>query len=341
MATRRYIADLRPGDSIEDEVFVVSKKELRQSQSGSKFISLVVSDKSAKISAKIWQATDSMYKTIPQAGYLRLKARIDEYRGEPQMIIEGIRPVDPTSVNLADLLPCTSKDVEAMWKRTLEILRKIKNKDLLILLKQFITDPEFVAAYKRAPAAVTFHHAYIGGLMEHTLSLLETAAAILPLYPQVNADLVLAGLFLHDIGKIKELSANAVFEYTDEGQLVGHIVQATIWIEQKAAEAEKECGGRFPTDLKCVLQHIVLAHHGEYEFGSPKLPAMAEAAMVHYIDVMDAKVQAFCAAVDGCHDDESRWTDWVRSLNTRVYRFDGAEGPAGAARQLPPLTLGQ
>jgi 3'-5' exoribonuclease len=332
---------LRPGDSIEDEVFVVSKKDLRQRQSGSKFISLVVSDKSAKISAKIWQATDSMYKTIPQAGYLRLKARIDEYRGEPQMIIEGIRPVDPTSVNLADLLPCTSKDVEAMWKRTLEILRKIKNKDLLILLKQFITDPEFVAAYKRAPAAVTFHHAYIGGLMEHTLSLLETAAAILPLYPQVNADLVLAGLFLHDIGKIKELSANAVFEYTDEGQLVGHIVQATIWIEQKAAEAEKECGGRFPTDLKCVLQHIVLAHHGEYEFGSPKLPAMAEAAMVHYIDVMDAKVQAFCAAVDGCHDDESRWTDWVRSLNTRVYRFDGAEGPAGAARQLPPLTLGQ
>ena len=131
MATRRYIADLRPGDTVEDEVFVVSKKELRQSQNGSKFISLTVSDKSAKVSAKIWQATDGMYKTIPQAGYLRLKARIDEYRGDLQMIIEAIKPVDPTSVNLADLLPCTTKDVEVMWKRTVEILRKIKNSDLL------------------------------------------------------------------------------------------------------------------------------------------------------------------------------------------------------------------
>lgn len=326
MATRRFLGDLRPGDTVEDEVFVVSKKELRQGQNGSKFISLVVSDKTAKVSAKIWQATDNMYKTIPQAGYLRLKGRIDEYRGELQMVIEAIRPVDPTSVNLADLLPCTAKDVEVMWKRTVEILRKIKNRELLILLKQFISDPDFVAAYKRAPAAVTFHHAYIGGLCEHTLSLLETAAAILPLYPDLNPDLVLTGLFLHDVGKIKELSANAAFEYTDEGQLLGHIVQATIWIEQKALEAEKECGGKFPADLKCVLQHIILAHHGEYEYGSPKLPALAEAALVHYIDVMDAKINAFCSAVDQCRDDDSTWTDWVRSLNTRVYRFNGNNG---------------
>jgi 3'-5' exoribonuclease len=153
MATRRYIADLRPGDTVEDEVFVVSRKELRQSQTGSKFISLTVSDKTAKISAKIWQATDGMYKTIPQTGYLRVKGRIDEYRGELQMIIEAIRPVDPTSVNLADLVPCTSKDVEAMWKRAIEILRTIKSKEILILLKQFIGDPEFAAGFKRAPSA--------------------------------------------------------------------------------------------------------------------------------------------------------------------------------------------
>lgn len=118
----------------------------------------------------------------------------------------------------------------------------------------------------------------------------------------------------------------AAFEYTDEGQLLGHIVQATIWIEQKALEAEKECGGKFPADLKCVLQHIILAHHGEYEYGSPKLPALAEAALVHYIDVMDAKINAFCSAVDQCRDDDSTWTDWVRSLNTRVYRFNGNNG---------------
>lgn len=322
---RHFLKDMKSGDTIDDEVFVVSRKELRQSQNGSMFISLQVSDKTARISAKIWQATEGMYKTIPQSGFLRLRGRFDEYRGEPQMIIEGIKPVDPTSVNLADLLPCTTKDVDQMWKRTVEILRTIKNKDVLLLLKQFIADEEFVKAYKRSPAAVSFHHAYIGGLAEHTLSLLESAAALLPHYPQVSSDLVLAGLFLHDIGKIKELSSNAAFEYTDEGQLVGHIVQTTIWIEQKAAEAAKECSRPFPASLKSVLQHIVLAHHGEYEYGSPKLPATPEAAMVHYLDVMDAKVQAFCAALDDCADD-SNWTEFVRSLNTRVYRLpNGAQ----------------
>ncbi len=324
MAGRVYIADMRSGDTVDDEVFVVSRKELRQSQNGSKFISLVVSDKTAKVSAKIWQATDGMYQNIPQAGYLRLRARVDEYRGDLQMIIEGMKPVDPDSVNLADLLPCTDGDCDQMWKRTLEILRTVKNKDLLLLLKQFIADPQFVTAYKRSPAAVSYHHAYIGGLLEHTLSLLETGCAILPLYPQLNADLVLAGLFLHDVGKIKELSSGAAFEYTDEGQLVGHIVQATIWIEQKALEAEKESGAPFPSDLKCALQHIILAHHGEFEYGSPKLPAMAEAAMVHYIDVMDARLQAFCSAIQQCRDDTSNWTEYVRSLSTRVYRFNGA-----------------
>lgn len=317
---RRFLGDMKSGDMIEDEVFVISRKELRQSQSGSMFISLQVSDKTARVSAKIWQATEGMYKTIPQSGFLRLRGRFDEYRGEPQMIIEGIKPVDPTSVNLADLLPCTTKDIEGMWKRTLDILRTIKSKDILLLLKQFIADEAFVTAYKRSPAAVTFHHAFIGGLMEHTLTLLESAVAVLPVYPQLNGDLVLAGLFLHDIGKIKELSSNAAFEYTDEGQLIGHIVQTTIWIEQKAAATEAESGKAFPPALKNVLQHIVLAHHGEYEYGSPKLPATPEAAMVHYLDVMDAKVQAFCAAQDKT-DPDSDWSEFVRSLNTRVYRL--------------------
>lgn len=317
---RRYLADMKTGDTIEDDVFVISRKELRPSRNGSMFISLVVSDKTAKVSAKIWQATENMYKTIPQGGFLRLRGRMDEYNGDKQMIVEGIRPVDPTSVNLADLLPCTSRDVEQMWKRTLEILRKIKDKDLLALIKCFVSDEEFVKAYKRSPAAVSFHHAYIGGLLEHTLGLLESAAALVPLYPQVNGDLVLTGLFLHDIGKIKELSSNAAFEYTDEGQLVGHIVQTTIWIEQKTAEVAQECGRPFPAALKTVLQHIVLAHHGEYEYGSPKLPATPEAAMVHYLDVMDARIQAFTAAIDQC-DADSLWTDFVRSLNTRVYRY--------------------
>ena len=230
-----------------------------------------------------------------------------------------------------------------MWKRTVEILRKIKNKDLLILLKQFIGDPEFVAAYKRSPAAVSFHHAYIGGLMEHTLSLLETGAAILPLYPQAQRGRGAGGAVparcRQDQGTVSQRRIR-VHGRGAAGR--AHRAGDDLDRAEGRSRPRRSAAGKFPTDLKCVLQHIVLSHHGEYEYGSPKLPAMAEAAMVHYIDVMDAKVQAFCAAVDGCHDDDSHWTEWVRSLNTRVYRFDGAGGSASAAAlPLPPLRLGQ
>jgi len=321
---RRFIEEMQLGDTIEDEVFVICQKDLRQAKNGSLFISLAVGDRTGRIPAKIWDATEGMYQSIPEGGFLRLRGRIEEYRGEPQLKVEAIRPVDPNSVNLADLLPHTQHDIEQMWQRLLEILRGIKNHDLLMLIKQFVTDEEFAEAFKRAPAAVSYHHAYIGGLLEHTLNLLEVAEVILPRYPQLNRDVVLAGLFLHDIGKAKELAYEAAFTYTDEGQLVGHIVQAAIWIEQKAAEAEKESGSPFPADLKHVLQHIVLAHHGAHEFGSPKLPATPEAAMVHFLDVMDAKMQAFAAAIEQDRDESRNWTDWIRSLETRVYKPDPA-----------------
>ena len=174
MATRRYIADLRPGDTVEDEVFVINKKELRQSQNGSKFISLVVSDKRRK-GLRQDLAGDRQHVQNDPAGRLPApQARIDEYRGELQMIVEGIKPVDPTSVNLADLLPCTTKDVEVMWKRTVEILLQIKSKDLLILLKQFIGVSGIRGGLQAAPAASFHHAAQHPRVMEHTLSLLET-----------------------------------------------------------------------------------------------------------------------------------------------------------------------
>jgi len=323
---RRYIADLQPGDVVEDQVFVISRKELRKAQNGSMYIAITVGDKTGRMPARLWQATEGMYNSIPEGGFLRLRGRTEEYRGEVQLIIEGINPVDPKTVDLAELLPHTQRDIEQMWARTLEILRTISNRDILHLIKQFVTDEQIVHDFKRAPAAVAYHHAYIGGLLEHTLNMLEIAEAILPRYPQVNRDLVLAGIFLHDIGKIRELSYAASFDYTDEGQLVGHITQGAILIEQKAAQAEAELGRPFPSDLKQVLQHIVLSHHGSFEFGSPKVPATSEAAMVHYIDVLDAKMQAYIDAVESDRDEQSNWTPWVRCLGTKVYKPDPAAG---------------
>jgi 3'-5' exoribonuclease len=166
------------------------------------------------------------------------------------------------------------------------------------------------------------HHAYIGGLLEHTLSLLELALIVVPRYPRLSGDLVLAGLFLHDIGKTAELGFDTNFKYTDQGQLVGHVVQAAIWIDQKADLAAKEMGRPFPDDIKWSLQHIVLSHHGTYEFGSPRLPATPEAIAIHHLDNLDAKLNMFFREIDNDSDPAGSWTQYQRSLETKIYKKD-------------------
>ena len=171
-----------------------------------------------------------------------------------------------------------------------------------------------------APAAVSMHHAYVGGLLEHTLNLLELAQVVIPRYPDLSLDLVLAGLFLHDLGKTEELKYDTNFQYTDEGQLLGHIVQCVIWIEDKVRQVEQLTGRSFPQEKKWVLEHIVLSHHGEYEFGSPKLPATPEAIAVHYIDNLDAKIYQSLTAIRNAKDEESCWTEYVRALQRKIYK---------------------
>jgi 3'-5' exoribonuclease len=186
-----------------------------------------------------------------------------------------------------------------------------------------------VAGYKKAPAAVQNHHAFIGGLLEHTLSVLELATRIFGInddadshYPQVSRDLVLAGIFLHDIGKTAELTADTNFAYTNAGQLVGHITQAAIWIDRKCADVEQSTGKPFPEEVQNMLTHIVLSHHGHYEFGSPRLPACPEAFVVHYLDNIDAKVSMCLTAMGEAKSADSDWSEWVKPLETRVFRKD-------------------
>jgi 3'-5' exoribonuclease len=203
-----------------------------------------------------------------------------------------------------------------------EIVRKIEHPDLAALIKEFLGDEDLMAGFRRAPAAVAMHHAYIGGLLEHTVKLLEVALKVIPLYPELSLDLVLAGLFLHDIGKAKELQYDRKIGYTDRGQLVGHIAQAVCWIDKKADAVAGRTGRLFPDQLRSVLQHIVLSHHGRYEFGSPKLPAVPEAAAIHYLDNLDAKVSMLVAEIEKDPDPASQWTNYNRALETKVYKPD-------------------
>jgi len=311
---------MQVGQRVERLIVLLNHKELRQSATGSLYIRAVLSDTSGQIEARMWDASQDLFDSLPAGGLVEVRGRVDSYRGRPQFIIDGLHVPEESEYDPADFLPQTQQDVEAMWERVKAILRTIRNPFLLKLVGQFVNDEEFVRGFKRAPAARTNHHAFLGGLLEHTLNLLEVAQRVLPHYPKVNADLVLAGLFLHDAGKVRELRCDTSFDYTDEGQLVGHIVQAALWIHEKARALEANADQPIDHDLLTRLLHIIVSHHGRYEFGSPRLPATPEAYMVHYLDNLDARLNMVFTAAEDDADPESRWTSWVPALETRVFK---------------------
>jgi len=329
-SAHRDLAGLKPGEQVQDQVYLVRQKELRTTNHGELYIHAVLGDRSGQMVARMWQASRELYESMRENRLLYFRGRVESYKGRPQFIIDGMRAADDAGVDPSAFLPITRFDVEQMWSRVKQILRGIENRDLLALLAKFVNDDAFAARFKKAPAARSNHHAYLGGLLEHTLSVLELAVLVLPRYPQVSRDLVLAGVFVHDAGKTAELSCETSFDYTDEGQLVGHIVQAAIWVQEKAREIERETGRPFPADVLTALQHIIVSHHGRYEFGSPRLPATAEAFVVHYLDNLDAKLHMVFNAIEADEDEDGHWTAWVAALETRVFKGPSVS-PGGVA----------
>lgn len=328
-AGHRFIDQLQPGELLADQVFLISKKDLRTTTNGGMYIHLVLMDRTGQLLGRIWNATQPQYETIPDGGFLRVRGRTESYKGSLQFIVDGMRAAEAGSFDVGDFIPRTKHDIDEMWNRMMAILRTVKHPMLLALVKEFVKDETIAAGFRRAPAAVQNHHAYIGGLLEHTLSVLELATRVLGKedasgshYPQISRDLVLVGIFLHDIGKTAELTADTNFSYTNAGQLMGHITQAAIWIDRKCADVEQAVGKPFPEDLQNMLTHIVLAHHGTYEFGSPRLPSCPEAFMVHYLDNIDAKLNMCFTSMNEAKSAENDWTEYVKPLETRVFRKD-------------------
>lgn len=319
---RRYINQLQPGETVDDQVFLIDSKDLRTTTNGSLYIHAVLRDRTGQMLARVWQATQPMFDGMPEGGFLRFKGRVENYKGALQFIIDAMRPCEPGSVSLEDFMPQTEEDVDVMFEQVKHVLRNIKHPAVLQLVKQFICDEDLMARFRKAPAATQMHHAFIGGLLEHTRNVLELALLVIPRYPEVSLDLVLAGVFLHDLGKTAELTYETSFQYSNRGQLIGHIVQCTIWIEEKAKAVEAETGQPFPQDIKDVLQHLVLSHHGSYDFGSPKLPAMPEAVAIHHLDNLDAKLQMYLSRIKADADPASDWTEFVRALDTKVFKKD-------------------
>lgn len=317
---RRFIADLTPGERFESQTFLVASKDLRTTTQGSLYIHAVLTDRTGQILARVWSASEAMYNAMPTGGFICVKGRAESYKGNLQFIIEAIRPVDLDDIDLGDFLPQTGGNIEEMWSKTKAILGGIKDPYVLALVGEFLKDEARMKLFKRAPAAREMHHACIGGLLEHTLNLLEMAVLVIPRYPKVSLDLVLAGLFLHDLGKTVELGFTTNFEYTDQGQLVGHITICVTWIEQMAAQAGQAMGKPFPEKIKWTLQHIVLSHHGKMEFGSPKVPAVPEALAIHYLDNLDAKLDMSIRVIESDRDAGRDWTSYHHGLETKLYK---------------------
>lgn len=312
-----FINQIEPGQTIDD-IYIVKEPILRSTTRGDLYIAMFLADRTGQLNGRMWQATETTYKSLPKPGFIHIQGRSELYQNNLQIVINNVAVVAPDKVNIDDFLPRTKKDVKRMFEEVKQIVGRLKNPQLKALVGEFLADSELMEKFCNAPAAMKLHHDYIGGLLEHTHNMLRVAVAILPLYPDVQPDLTLAGIFLHDIGKTDELTYDMAFSYTDSGQLIGHISKSLLMINQKA-DSLRSHGTQIDPAVLDGLGHIILSHHGSYEFGSPKLPATAEAFMVYYIDDLDAKINQVTSAIDS-EVGESNWTAWQNSLQTRIYR---------------------
>jgi 3'-5' exoribonuclease len=315
--THKFISEIKPGETIND-IYMVREPILRSTSRGDLYIAMFLSDRTGQLNGRMWQATETVYKSLPKPGFVHIEGRSELYQNNLQIVVNTVGVVDAGKVRLEDFLARTQNDTGQMFEEVKDIVAQIKNPHLKALTAEFLADETLMEKFCSAPGGTSLHHNYLGGLLEHTLNMMRVAAVILPLYPKVQADLVLAGIFLHDIGKTEELSYDMAFSYTDSGQLIGHVIKSLLMINHKA-NALAGRGTPVDTQILDALGHIILAHHGEYEFGSPKLPATPEAFMVYYIDDLDAKMNQVAAAIENELSD-SNWTGWQNSLQTRLYR---------------------
>lgn len=308
-----YIKDLQPGITFTD-TYMVTQPVLRNTTRGDLYIAMFLSDKTGKANCRLWSATEELYNQLPKEGFVQVSGKTELYQNCLQIVANQIEVVAPEDVNPEDYMPRTKNDVSAMYKEVKTILAGIKHPQVKAIVEEYFRDNELMRKFCTAPAAVKMHHNYLGGLLEHTLSMLRVADKILPLYPQVQADLVLAGIFLHDLAKTDELTYSLAFSYSDTGQLIGHIVEGAIMLDQKA-DMLLDRGVQIDRAIVDNLMHIIIAHHGKYEFGSPKLPATIEAMMVSYIDDLDAKMNFIDDAIENEQTSDD-WTNW-KQLSTQ------------------------
>lgn len=297
-----FVIDMQANQQVTT-TFLVKAKEVKSKKTCEPYLSLTLGDRSGDVDAKMWDNVEEVEPTFERDDFIKVKGLVQIYRNRPQLTIHKLRRCQDHEVDFADYFPKTTKDVDAMFEEMLNMVDGVQNPHLRDLLMSFLLDDEFAPKFKQAPAAKSLHHAWLGGLLEHTLSLCSLCRTVAPHYPEINLDLLLTGAILHDIGKTEELSYSRSFSYTNEGQLLGHMIIELDMLNQKISQIEG-----FPRELRTLLQHMIISHHGEYEFGSPKLPMFPEALLLHCLDNLDSKLEAMRGILKNDQNLAGNWT---------------------------------
>ncbi len=309
-----YLKDIKQGDRVAS-TFLAAEKNMAFSIKGAPYLNVRLKDKTGELDAKIWDNAMEWDQQFKKGDIIYVEGKASNYKNAIQISIVKVQKSAWEDMDTADYLPAVKGDVDAMYNALLEFVENIETQPLQKLLQSFLHQEKTAELFKKAPAAKGFHHIYLGGLLEHTLSvvrLLEKAAAH---YPELKKDMLITGGILHDIGKIYEFSYDTIIDYSDEGRLIGHIVLGVQMIDKEIAAIAD-----FPPQTAMELRHIILSHHGEFEFGSPKRPKTLEALVVHYMDDLDAKFNAFQTFMAASNNGDSDWTTYHRFLERFLYK---------------------
>lgn len=326
-----YIVDAaRFENQVITSSFVVVSKQAKPKKSGELYLALTLADRSGHIEAKMWDNVSDHINCFEQDDFVKIRGLINKFNGRFQLTMHKVRALEESEIQFDDFLPRSTKDLDQLWRTVGEFVAGFRDPHLKQLLQAFMADPQIEHAYKNAPAAKSLHHAFLGGLLEHVVSLFRLCDLACRNYPElIDRDLLLTGAFLHDIGKIHELSFARSFSYTTRGQLLGHMIIELEMLQQKLAQLPS-----FPAEYKNLLEHMIISHHGKYEFGSPKMPMFPEALMLHYLDDLDSKMESMRAHFQ--REPDADWTGYNPSLerpllNTRKYLEKIKEMKADAA----------
>lgn len=310
---KTYINEIKENDHV-DSLFLVKEKSSAVTKTGNTYLKLKLVDRSGEIEGRIWTSVENVAESFEKDGFVHVMGKAVSFQERLQVNITSIESVREEEILFSDFFPMTEKDVDGMFQSLLEIGRQIKNPHLSQLLQLFWEDASFIELFKIAPASKWLHHNYLGGLLEHTLSVAQVVLKIASHYDGLNMDLLLTAAIFHDLGKVDELSYHRSFDYSDEGRLLGHIILGIERVEDKIKQIPD-----FPKDLSTLLKHFLLSHHGQYNWGSPKKPMTLEAVLLHFLDDMDAKINGIQQFIKKEVPEGSRWSTYHRSFEQYFY----------------------